>query len=129
LQHWLIAESLYAATQLFAKVSICLLLLRFTVNVWQKVLLLVALFLLVGVGLLGLFWVIYQCSPIDAFWHLSERDHCRIGDFTMITYIHAGIGIATDCALAGIPFFVLRKTQLSLKVRIAIGLILSLGAL
>ncbi|GAB7345747.1 hypothetical protein MBLNU457_4018t1 [Dothideomycetes sp. NU457] len=126
--HWLIGESLYAATQLFAKVSICLLLLRFMVSLWQRVFLCLILFLMIGAGLLGLFWVIYQCNPVDAFWHLSERDQCRANIFTIVAYVHGGVSIATDWALALIPFLVLRKTQLSLKVRIGTGLILSLGA-
>jgi len=99
------------------------------VSWWQKAFLFLILFLMVGVGLLGLFWVIYQCNPVDAFWHLSERDHCRAAIFTTVAYVHGGVTIATDWALALIPFLVLRKTQLSLKVRIATGLIMSLGTL
>lgn len=84
---------------------------------------------MVSAGLVGLFWVIYQCNPVDAFWHLSERSHCRTNIFTVIAYVHGSVSIATDWALALIPYLVLRKTQLSRKVRIATGLIMSLGAL
>lgn len=128
-QLWLFGAISYAATMLAAKVSICFMLLRLTANRVQKIILYIILFLMSAVAIVGLFWVLFQCRPVSAFWKKTENGVCHTQAFIAVTYLHAGVGLVSDWALAVMPFFILWITKLNTKTKIGTAFALSLGAL
>jgi len=126
-QYLLLGEIFYAGTLLFAKASICLLLLRFMVQRIQKAVIFITLFVMVAISAIGFFAIIFQCKPVNALWTSVPGGVCHTAIFTTVAYAYSAVNVATDWILAIMPFFVLWRTNLQLKTRIGTGIILSLG--
>ncbi|GME26536.1 putative integral membrane protein [Neofusicoccum parvum] len=127
---WLICGALYCITATVVKVAVGFFLLRVIVNPVQKWVIWGTLAVALGFGLFLFFGTIFQCSPVSYFWDTSQEGSCsnKTGG-AFVGYIGAGINATTDLILAGIPYFMLRHSNLGLKKKLAIYTIMSLGSL
>jgi hypothetical protein len=128
----LVAEHLYIATMPTLKVSLGLLLLRFIMEKWQKKVVWITI-VLSTVYSIGYFFVnLFQCgyfANIQEYLQKKQNNQC-LGEPQILgmTYTFSAVNAVTDWVLTGIPFLVLRKTQMNNKQKATVGFILLLGA-
>ena len=71
---------------------------------------------------------IFTCQPIDYFWQQWDglhKGHCS--NLTGLTHSHAGISIALDFWILGIPMWQLWGLQMSRTKKVCVGLMFCLG--
>lgn len=73
---------------------------------------------------------LFQCTPVRHFWIKWDGLHEGVcADANAIGWSNAVIGIALDLWILGIPLWQIRHLQLRWKRKIAVGLMLCVGAL
>ncbi|KAL6161683.1 hypothetical protein ACJBU6_00788 [Exserohilum turcicum] len=117
----------------FIKLSICLFLLRLADRTkWRPFLIGMLVFLVVfTIG--STFAIIFQCIPVRAGWDFNLRP--PTGDakcydptiFKNVGVFNSSVNIATDLIFALIPIPMVWKLQVTLRTRIGLAAILSLG--
>lgn len=71
-----------------------------------------------------------QCVPVPGAWTAWEgtfKGTCM--DLKVMWWVAAALNIAFDFGIMSLPFWPLRKLQMSLKIKIQIGLMLGVGFL
>ncbi|PSK60733.1 hypothetical protein B9Z65_883 [Elsinoe australis] len=75
-------------------------------------------------------WAFLQCQPLPHFWNRLSPGVCHERAFTIVLYVSSLINILTEWALAFLPVYMaVRMLIMSLKDRIAIAVVLGMGAL
>ncbi|KAJ0276280.1 hypothetical protein COL940_008352 [Colletotrichum noveboracense] len=122
-------QQLYILVQVFAKISILLLFDRlFSSSRWFHNTIRWFILFLVLHGVIYMFLIIFECTPISSIWDLSNPDRtCK--DITAIVYSGAAFSIIEDFGILLLPVPELLKLQLSTKKKVGLGLIFSLGSL
>ncbi|KAI1372056.1 hypothetical protein F4677DRAFT_273603 [Hypoxylon crocopeplum] len=124
----------YAACLVFIKTSICMTMLRLTVTMKYIRFAVYALLALCVVSFLVLFvGTVAVCRPIEANWDyqlLAEgKAVCGSEEGRMgISYTSTITTIITDIACAILPAIILWRTQLKLKTKLLVSLLLSFGS-
>jgi hypothetical protein len=81
-------------------------------------------------GILFVFGVIFQCSPVASFWNASVPGTCVneeiLGD---LAYVNATFSLATDLFCTIIPIILVWKMQIDMRSKVSIMLVLCLGSL
>ncbi|GKT72902.1 integral membrane protein [Colletotrichum tofieldiae] len=118
---------LYIVVLILAKLSIVALFGRlFPDRKFQLVNKLVIAFL-IGHGLIFLFVIMFECTPIAGIWDRTiERKCVNVNAVAMASAI---LSIIEDCVILSMPIQQLSKLQLGLKKKLAVGFMLSLGSL
>lgn len=82
------------------------------------------------------FWLILllDCKPISYFWTrvqvLTSTGTCTsVEVLLVVAYIYSSLTIICDLSLGLLPIFLVWKLQMNRKTKIAVGGILSLGAM
>ncbi|KAL0262030.1 hypothetical protein SLS55_003465 [Diplodia seriata] len=120
---------LYTFTTMLVKIAVGVFLLRVIVNPVQKYVIWGTLAVSSGYGVFMVVGSLLQCNPPAKFWNASLEGSCGNKTGGVWTgYLHAAISASVDFILAGIPFFMLRHSNLGWKKRVAIYLIMSLGS-
>ncbi|KKY16107.1 putative polytopic membrane protein [Diplodia seriata] len=120
---------LYTFTTMLVKIAVGVFLLRVIVNPVQKYVIWGTLAVSSGYGVFMVVGSLLQCNPPAKFWNPSLEGSCSNKTGGVWTgYLHAAISASVDFILAGIPFFMLRHSNLGWKKRVAIYLIMSLGS-
>ncbi|KAF1934748.1 hypothetical protein EJ02DRAFT_167359 [Clathrospora elynae] len=117
----------------FIKLSIGFFLLRLADRTrWRPFL--IGMLCFIGVfTIASTFAIIFQCSPVAAGWDFTLRPpigtaKCYDSDiFKNIGVFNSSVNIATDLLFALIPIPMVWKLQVTLRTRIGLALILSLG--
>ncbi|KAH7053302.1 hypothetical protein B0J12DRAFT_51440 [Macrophomina phaseolina] len=123
------AGGLYAMTALVVKFAIGFFLLRVIVVPLQKYIIWGTLVVSTGWGLFMFFGTMLQCNPPSYFWNQHQEGSCNNKTGGVGTgYIQAAISATADFIFAGIPFFMLRHSNLDWKKRVAVFFIMSLGS-
>lgn len=121
-----IYESTYVIATCLVKLSISFFLLRFTIERKYTRTLYIVLAILLGYSIFLLFFALFQCKPVSAFW-ASPGSCNRIGT-VKVTYAHSAILSASDWTLVILPIFVVYHLNLGFRIKLYVGIILTLGS-
>ncbi|KAJ5370971.1 uncharacterized protein N7496_007063 [Penicillium cataractarum] len=122
----LIAAIIYCAATGFTKVSVLVFYLRifpsrnFHIAVWSIV------FIAAGYSFASILANIFSCNPIAKSWDSSiTTGSCM--NRPVFYFANAGLGIFTDFATVAVPIPWLRRLQMPIRQKIAVGGILAMG--
>ncbi|OJD38885.1 uncharacterized protein BKCO1_3000223 [Diplodia corticola] len=129
LKYFYACGGLYLFTTTVVKIAVGVFLLRVIAHPVQKYTIWGALVVSTGYGIFMIVGSMFQCNPPAKFWNPSLEGSCSNKSGGVWTgYLHAAISAGVDFVLAGIPYFMLRHSNLGWKKRLAIYLIMSLGS-
>lgn len=128
---WWLGQILYVITCVLAKVSIIITLLRITVDRIHAWILYAAISLATVVGLIFLFFTIFQCNPVDHFWHqLSPTGSCVSKDVLIgIAYLYSVGAAVTDLTIGLLPVALIWNLRMNSRTKTAIVGILGIGCI
>ncbi|KAI1210079.1 uncharacterized protein F4807DRAFT_467230 [Annulohypoxylon truncatum] len=124
----------YAFCLVLVKGSICMTMLRLTLTMkYIRWAIYVLLWLSICAFIISITGSATSCRPFSANWDLrliaDGKASCSpVSGVLGITYTSTAITIATDIACAILPGVILWKTQLKLKVKLSVGMLLSFGS-
>ncbi|KAJ5881228.1 uncharacterized protein N7473_012281 [Penicillium subrubescens] len=121
-----IYESTYVIATCLVKLSISLFLLRFTIERKYTWTLYVVLATLFSYSVFLLFFALFQCTPVSAFWNNSGN--CNTIGTIKVTYVHSAIISASDWLLIFLPIFMVYNLNLGFLTKLYVGIILGLGS-
>jgi multisubunit Na+/H+ antiporter MnhF subunit len=110
----------YTITLTLVKASICFLYLRlFTNRQFQRIVWGTQAFNII-LMVTFVFLYAFQCSPVSYFWTMWQgrgihKGHCM--SFAMLSWTHAGLGIALDLWMLALPFWQVTKLNLPFRKR------------
>ena len=113
--------------------SIAFALLRLAVKKWHRVVLWFLVALVIVIGLF--FWLVllFDCKPVQYFWNRVDptvKGSCLSTRTLLdVAYTYSAVTIFCDFALGGLPIIMVWSLQMDLNTKIAVGTILSLGAM
>lgn len=124
----MLAAIFYCAATGFTKVSVLVFYLRifpsktFHIAVWTIV------FIAIGYNIASVLANVFACTPIAKSWDLTIMGgECMHRD--VFYFANAALGIFTDFATVLVPIPWLRKLQMPLRQKMAVGAILAMGCL
>jgi hypothetical protein len=124
---------LYIWASAVAKISIALALLRLTVKRAHRIILWGIIGTVITIGLM--FWLVLllDCHPISYFWNRVDPRNSgtclSVQTLLDIAYLYSTLTIICDLALGILPIFLVWTLQMNRRTKIAVGGILSLGAM
>ncbi|KAJ5314717.1 Vacuolar protein sorting-associated VPS28 N-terminal [Penicillium atrosanguineum] len=130
---WWLSQMFYVWSSAVAKVSIAVALLRLTVNRVHRIILWSTITLTIIIGLI--FWLVLllDCHPISYFWkQANDRStgSCLSVDILLdIAYLYSALTVVCDFTLGILPIFLVWHLQMNRRTKVAVGGILSLGAI
>jgi hypothetical protein len=111
-----------------AKISIAYFLLRITVRLVDRRIIYSVMVTTVATGIVFFFIAVFQCSPVSYFWDRDQTGKCiDIEVIVIIVYIYSAISAICDFTFGILPGFIVWKLNMSLRLKIAVIPILSLG--
>lgn len=124
-------QILYVCTCIIAKISIIIALLRITVDRIHVWILYAAISLATVVGLIFLFFTIFQCHPIDHFWNqLTESGTCiDVNVLLGIAYLYSVGAAVTDLTIGLLPVALIWNLRMNPRAKVAIIGILGIGCI
>lgn len=108
------------------KLSISLFLLRFTIERKYTWTLYVVLATLFSYSVFLLFFALFQCKPVSAFW--NSAGNCNAIGTIKVTYAHSVIISISDWTLIILPIFMVYHLNLGFLTKLYVGIILALGS-
>ncbi|KAJ5818955.1 hypothetical protein N7474_004546 [Penicillium riverlandense] len=128
---WWLGQIFYVITCVAAKVSIIITLLRITIDRIHAWILYGAIALASAVGLVFLFFTIFECQPIDFFWNrTSEQGTCIDPDVLLaIAYLYSVGAAITDLTIGLLPVAFIWNLRMSRRNKQAIIGILGIGCI
>lgn len=125
-----IAQIMYLITLWGVKLSIAFLLLRFSTSKAITWILRATASVVTGLTLAFIFWVTFQCDPVESQWNPSVDGNCASRQSYMISvYILGAVSAATDIMTAVIPVFILRNLDIDRRMKFYTAFTLALGSL
>lgn len=127
-EYMLYSQVLYGLSMPLVKASVVFMLLQFTTEKKYRWTLYAMLGLSSLMAIIGILASLLYCRPIQAYWNPLLG---KCGDFMVVVrigYAWTAVGILTDWVTAILPYFVVRKLQLSRRSKTSIMVILGLGA-
>ncbi|KAG9243873.1 hypothetical protein BJ878DRAFT_461411 [Calycina marina] len=126
-----ICELLYVATTAVAKLSIGVYFLRLSNQRYQFRVIYTTLGVVILFSTMYFWFLVFQCTPISFTWaqfYSNASGKClKRATLAKLTYAHAVISAVTDSAFGILPVFFVWKLKMSLRTKISVVLILSLG--
>ncbi|CAI7664486.1 unnamed protein product [Penicillium pancosmium] len=128
---WWLGQIFYVITCVLAKISIIITLLRITVDRIHAWILYAAISLATVVGVIFLFFTIFQCSPVNHFWHqLSPTGHCVEKNVLIgIAYLYSIGAAITDLTIGLLPVALIWNLRMNSRTKTAIVGILGVGCI
>ncbi|KAJ5906073.1 uncharacterized protein N7473_002989 [Penicillium subrubescens] len=130
---WWLGQMLYIWASAVAKISIALALLRLTVKKAHRIILWVNIGVIIAIGLMFWFVLLLDCQPVSYFWNRVDPRYsgtCLSVDILLdIAYLYSALTIICDLTLGILPVFLVWTLQMNRRTKIAVGGILSLGAI
>ena len=127
-EYMLYSQVLYGASMPLAKASVVFMLLRFTTDKKYRWTLYIMQFIATVMALIGIFASLLYCRPVQAYWNPFLG---KCGDFMAVVrigYAWTAVGIMTDLTCSILPWFVVRKLQMSWRTKASVMLILGLSS-
>jgi len=118
-------------TCVITKLSICITLLRVSIDRIHVWVLIGAMSLATVVGLIFLFFTIFQCHPVDYFWNrLSEKGTSINKDVLVgIGYLYSVGAALTDLTIGLLPVALIWDLHMDRRTKAAIVGILGIGCM
>ncbi|MCJ1423453.1 hypothetical protein MMC29_001336 [Sticta canariensis] len=116
-------------SNMFSKISICLLLIRIftTKKAWKRALY-VIMALIVATKVSSATLTFPRCKPAAKYWNPNINGTCWPQETQLaIFYYQSGVSIFTDFLLAFLPSFFLKDLQISLRTKLSICALMSCG--
>ncbi|KAF5868029.1 putative integral membrane protein [Botrytis fragariae] len=132
LQAWWFDESLYALTTLFVRLSISVFLLRLSTRSLHKSIIYATQASVITFTIIFIVLVFCQCTPFDYFWKQYEGATGFCIDSSIVpaaSVAHSVIGFTADWTLGLLPIWVMWGSKMSMKAKLSISGVLSLGLL
>ncbi|KAJ5388227.1 hypothetical protein N7509_010768 [Penicillium cosmopolitanum] len=129
---WWLNQMFYLWATSLAKISIGVALLRLAVKKSHRIFVWVMISTVIAIGLM--FWLVllFDCKPVSYFWNQVDLTHSgtctSINTLLAIAYFYSSVTIVCDLALGILPVFLVWNLQMNHRTKIAVGGILSLGA-
>ncbi|KAH7111824.1 hypothetical protein B0J11DRAFT_447400 [Dendryphion nanum] len=120
-----ICGTFYSLSIMCSKISILVLFLRFLPHK-PKMVIYAAIVVVVVYSLIGSFYWLFACQPIEKFWDLSITGGSCI-EWTTINIFSGVMNTATDSVILLLPIFMLRKAQLPKWEKVGLILVLMTG--
>ncbi|KAF2469635.1 uncharacterized protein BDR25DRAFT_371641 [Lindgomyces ingoldianus] len=117
----------YVASTVPIKSSICVALLRITLQRTYRILLYMVIVLSLFAALTTDIVVLAQCKPISATWDKRKGTCAPTSVITGVSYFISAVSILTDWTCAILPAFILWGVQLKWRVKASVGVVLALG--
>jgi hypothetical protein len=123
---------LYIWSSAVTKVSISMTLQRLAVRRLHRIILWAVIALSIGIGLM--FWLVLllDCNPVSYFWLRVDpiySGECLSREVLLaIAYLYSSLTIFCDLTLGVMPALLVWNLQMNSKTKVALGGILSLGA-
>ncbi|KAF2179166.1 GPCR, PTH11-type [Zopfia rhizophila CBS 207.26] len=127
-EYMLYSQILYGLSMPFVKASVVFTLLRFTTQKKYRWTLYVMQFIASVMAIIGILASLLYCRPVQGYWNPLLG---KCGNFMVVVnigYAWTAVGIVTDWCCAILPWFVVRKLQMSKRSKVTIIIILGLGA-
>ncbi|KAL3457264.1 hypothetical protein BJX64DRAFT_280766 [Aspergillus heterothallicus] len=126
---WWLGQVFYIVTTTTMRQSIVILLFRFTLERVHRIALWTVSILSLAVGVVFLFFTIFQCSPVNYYWNsLTTRGSCLdINLLTDIVYFYSATAAACDLTIGLLPAFLIRRLRASRGTKVGIAIILGIG--
>jgi hypothetical protein len=127
-EYMLYSQVLYGLSMPLVKATVVFMLLQFTIQKKYRWTLYVMQFSATVMAIVGILASLLYCRPVPAYWNPLLG---KCGDFMVVVkigYAWTTIGIVTDWCAAILPWFVLRKLQMSRRSKTTVMAILGLGA-
>ncbi|WYZ42468.1 hypothetical protein EsH8_VI_000167 [Colletotrichum jinshuiense] len=126
IQLYYAVQMLYIVVLILAKLSIIALYARVFPNRKFQLLNKLVFVFLVGHGLVFLFVIMFECTPIAAIWDRTLERKCV--NLNAVAMASAILSIVEDIVILVMPVQQLSKLQLGTKKKFAVGFMLSLGS-
>ncbi|KAJ5660502.1 hypothetical protein N7507_006953 [Penicillium longicatenatum] len=128
---WWLGQIFYVITCVVAKVSIIITLLRITVDRVHAYVLYAAITLATAVGLIFLFFTVFQCDPVSFFWNRSPvTGTCISTDLLIdIAYLYSVGAAVTDLTIGLLPVALIWNLRMNQRTKTAIVGILGIGCI
>ncbi|RHZ73132.1 hypothetical protein CDV55_108756 [Aspergillus turcosus] len=129
---WWLGQMLYIWSSAVTKVSISMTLQRLAVRKLHRIILWAVIAISIVIGLM--FWLVLllDCNPVSYFWLRVDplyAGECLSRDVLLaIAYLYSSLTIFCDLTLGIMPAVLVWNLQMNSKTKIALGGILSLGA-
>jgi hypothetical protein len=124
---------LYVWASAVAKISIALALLRLAVKKCHRIILWCIIVTTISIGLMFWLLLLFDCHPISHFWQQvdqSSTGKCLSTSILLdVAYLYSSLTIVCDITLGALPAFLVWKLQMNSRTKLAVGGILSLGAM
>ncbi|OJJ07744.1 hypothetical protein ASPVEDRAFT_202760 [Aspergillus versicolor CBS 583.65] len=123
-----LSEVFYILTCTAGRVSICIALLRITIEKIHKVILYLLIAVTTVAGLVTWLVILLQCHPVSQFWHPENNGRCKdIEIIIAIGYTYTGFAIVCDFTIGLLPIAIIWKLQRSCRTRFGLAFTLGLG--
>ncbi|KAJ5972513.1 uncharacterized protein N7479_002431 [Penicillium vulpinum] len=135
MRYWWLCEIAYCFASVGCKISVCIFLMRITIRPLHIWLLYIVMALTVIAGLVFMFLMLLQCSPLEYFWTRLAQDPKIIGkciDMTIIvnmTYVYSAFAALCDFTVGLLPIFLVRNLHMRRQTKIAVMGILSMACI
>ncbi|KAJ5593701.1 hypothetical protein N7537_010605 [Penicillium hordei] len=130
---WWVGQLFYVLTCVVAKLSIIIALLRITISRIHAYILYAAMGLATAIGLIFFFFTVFQCSPVDYFWHrVQPNTHGScINKTTLIgvAYLYSVGAAITDLTIGLLPVALIWNLRMNRRTKVAINAILGIGCI
>lgn len=126
-----ISQPVYILANIAIKQSIALMLLRYAMDQYRKIVICVTIIMQVC-SVTAIFVNVLQCMPASYFWTRLEGTKGRCMDLNVIMALgclYSATTILYDVTMALLPWFMVRKLQLNLRTRLMVTVILALGSM
>ncbi|KAL2864848.1 uncharacterized protein BJX67DRAFT_383476 [Aspergillus lucknowensis] len=126
---WYLGQISYILTTTAMRQSIVFLLFRFTFERAHRIALYLVSFFSFAVGMIFLFFTIFQCRPVQFYWHrLTMEGRCLdINMLINIVYFYSSVAAACDLTIGVLPALLIRHLRVSRRTKIGVAIILGIG--
>jgi len=130
LQYWFAAELIYNVLSVVVKLSIAMLLLRLAQRPVYRIIIKSAAGIYTVAVFAFFFMVIFQCLPPSYLWDKSIEGRCHSKTLIIVAiFLQACICAATDFVFALLPMVMIWNSQMDVRTKIPVVIILGLGIL
>lgn len=132
MQWWWLCEPLYVVSNMAVKLSIALMLLRFTVERTHKVLVYTVTGILELYSVAFFFIFLFQCLPPSTFWtRVQGISGTCMNPHTVIisVYVYSAITCLHDWTMAVLPWVLVRNIQMNGRTKWMVTVVLGLGSM
>jgi hypothetical protein len=83
------------------------------------------------VGIVFLFFTIFQCHPVAYYWNRLSGNGCCLDIETLlgIVYMYSGVAATCDFAISSLPVFMIWELQMDQRTKFAVAGILGIAGM